>query len=76
MGYEMNPCFWDEFGNEIVSREDGTEPCRTVCGNGNLDIGEDCEPVSYFDYANPTINVGCHADIEDEVNLNVYPFCS
>ena len=58
MGYEMNPCFWTDAGEERENTfitdanplvqaaliDEFWVPCRTVCQNGVLDIEEECEP--------------------------------
>ena len=46
-GWEMNPCYWTIEGPTSVSPTDGSTvyPCRTICGNGFLDIEEECERI-------------------------------
>lgn len=43
----MNPCYWTIEGPTSVSPTDGSTvyPCRTICGNGFLDIEEECERI-------------------------------
>jgi len=43
----MNPCYWTPSGRKTVTTVSGAtiEPCRTICGNGFLDIEEECERI-------------------------------
>jgi len=43
----MNPCYWTVEGRKNVTVPGNNEikPCRTICGNGFLDIEEECERI-------------------------------
>lgn len=85
----MNPCFWTKNGNvrpdtfipvENTDRVDLLKkfhvPCRTVCGNGILDIEEECEPYSgLLKYTKNTYFDGCLWD-RPKKEKDHYSFCS
>lgn len=53
----MNPCFWTPTGMDL-----DFEPCRTICGNGFLDIEEECERLKWSTDAAGTLT-GVQEDV-------------
>lgn len=61
----MNPCFWTPTGIDS-----DFEPCRTICGNGFLDIEEECERLKWNTAAAGTLT-GIQEDVcidYDQIN--------
>ena len=79
----MSPCFFDKSGDrrtdntfitDPTKRDEFYVPCRTVCGNGILDIEEECEPFESLFIADKTpFDNKCLWDVPKEGR---YPFCS